>query len=163
VEIVILRVGGIYGPGRLPEKRIRNAVPVLRQELAPKTNRIHADDLARICFAAGKYGHDGEIYNVSDGCDTDGEIYNVSDGCDTNMTEYFFQVAEHLGLPKPPTVDWEKAESTLSKGMLSYLRESRRIDNSKMLSELHINLKYPDLLSGLAGIMPSSIPNKDNT
>ncbi len=150
VEIVILRVGGIYGPGRLPEKRIRNAAPVLRQELAPKTNRIHADDLARICFAAGKYG-------------SDGEIYNVSDGCDSNMTEYFFQVAEHLGLPKPPTVDWDKAESTLSKGMLSYLRESRRVDNSKMLSELHINLKYPDLLSGLAGIIPSSIPNEDNT
>jgi len=89
VDVVILRVGGIYGPGRLPEQRIRNAVPVLRQELAPKTNRIHADDLARICIAAGKYGHDGEIYNVSD-------------GCDSNMTEYFFQVAKHLGLPKPP-------------------------------------------------------------
>lgn len=150
VEVVILRVGGIYGPGRLPEQRIRNAVPVLRQELAPKTNRIHADDLARICIAAGKYGHDGEIYNVSD-------------GCDSNMTEYFFQVAKHLGLPKPPTVDWEQAENTLSKGMLSYLRESRRLDNSKMLTELRITLKYPDLLSGLAGIMPSPIPNKDNT
>ncbi len=150
VETVILRVSGIYGPGRLPEKRIRNAIPVLKEELSPKTNRIHADDLAKICVAAGKYGRDGEIYNVSD-------------GCDSNMTEYFFQIAKHLGLPKPPTVDWEEAESTLSKGMLSYLRESRRIDNRKMLTELHITLKYPDLLSGLAGIMPSSIPNKDNT
>jgi len=150
VDVVILRVGGIYGPGRLPEQRIRNAIPVLHQELAPKTNRIHADDLASICVAAGKYGRDGEIYNVSD-------------GCDSNMTEYFFQVAKHLGLPTPPTVDWETAKKTLSKGMLSYLRESRRMDSSKMLNELHITLNYPDLSSGLAAIMPVSIPRTDNS
>ena len=139
VQVVILRVGGIYGPGRLPEQRIRNAIPVLHQELAPKTNRIHADDLARICVAAGKYGRDGEIYNVSD-------------GCDSNMTEYFFQVASHLGLDRPPTVGWEVANRILSKGMLSYLRESRRMDNKKMLTDLHITLKYPTLDSGLSGI-----------
>ena len=150
VKTVILRVGGIYGPGRLPEQRIREAVPVLKQELAPKTNRIHADDLANICVAAEKYGRDGEIYNVSD-------------GCDSNMTEYFFQVARHLGLAQPPTIEWEEAENTLSKGMLSYLRESRRMDNRKMLKELHVRLKYPHLLSGLTAIIPASIPNKDNT
>ena len=82
----------------------------------------------------------------------DGEIYNVSDGCDSNMTEYFYQVADHLGLERPPAVDWETAKKILSPGMLSYLRESRRMDNSKMLKELHITLKYPDLTSGLANI-----------
>ncbi len=150
VEVVILRVGGIYGPGRLPEQRIRDAIPVLHEELAPKTNRIHADDLARICVAAEKYGRDGEVYNVSD-------------GCDSNMTEYFFQVANHLGLEPPPTVDWDVANSILSKGMLSYLRESRRMDNKKMLTELRITLKYPDLNSGLAGIKLSEIPETDNS
>ncbi len=150
VEVVILRVGGIYGPGRLPEQRIRDAIPVLHEELAPKTNRIHADDLARICVAAEKYGRDGEVYNVSD-------------GCDSNMTEYFFQVASHLGLEPPPTVDWDVANSILSKGMLSYLRESRRMDNKKMLTELRITLKYPDLNSGLAGIKLSEIPETDNS
>lgn len=139
VELVILRVGGIYGPGRLPEQRIRDQVPVIKEELAPKTNRIHADDLAAICLAAGK-------------CGGDGEIYNVSDGCDSNMTEYFYQVADHLGLQRPPCVDWETAKNVLSPGMLSYLRESRRMDNSKMLKELDIKLKYPNLKSGLKNI-----------
>lgn len=139
VETVILRVGGIYGPGRLPEKRIREKIPVINEELAPKTNRIHADDLAAICVAAAKRG-------------LDGEIYNVSDGCDSNMTEYFFQVADHLGLERPPCVDWETAKEVLSPGMLSYLRESRRMDNSKMIKELAISLKYPNLASGLANI-----------
>lgn len=139
VEIVILRVGGIYGPGRLPEKRIRDKIPVIHEVLSPKTNRIHAEDLANICIAAAKYGRDGEIYNVSD-------------GCDSNMTQYFYQVADHLGLERPPAVDWETANKTFSPGMLSYLRESRRMDNRKMLKELHITLKYPDLASGLANI-----------
>jgi nucleoside-diphosphate-sugar epimerase len=150
VELVILRVGGIYGPGRLPEQRIRDAIPVLHEELAPKTNRIHADDLARICVAAEKYGRDGEIYNVSD-------------GCDSNMTEYFFQVASHLGLDPPPTVGWDVANKILSKGMLSYLRESRRMDNKKMLTELRITLKYPDLNSGLAAINLSDISETNNS
>ncbi len=137
IDLVILRVSGIYGPGRLPEKRIRDGVPVLHEELAPKTNRIHADDLARICIAAADYG-------------LNGEIYNVSDGCHSNMTRYFFQVADFLNLPRPPTLDWKEAECAISKGMLSYLRESRRMDNRKMLSELRIKLKYPDLSTGLA-------------
>ena len=139
VELVILRVGGIYGPGRLPAQRIRDQIPVIKEELAPKTNRIHADDLATICVAAGAYGRDGEVYNVSD-------------GCDSNMTEYFYQVADHLGLHRPPDVDWKTAENVLSPGMLSYLRESRRMDNSKMLKELDITLKYPNLKSGLENI-----------
>lgn len=137
IDLVILRVSGIYGPGRLPEQRIRDGVPVLHENLAPKTNRIHADDLARICIAAADYG-------------LNGEIYNVSDGCDSNMTRYFFQIADFLNLPRPPTLDWKEAEGVISEGMLSYLRESRRMDNRKMLNELRITLKYPDLGTGLA-------------
>ena len=95
--------------------------------------------LAAICLAAGK-------------CGRDGEIYNVSDGCDSNMTEYFYQVADHLGLQRPPCIDWETAKNVLSTGMLSYLRESRRMVNSKMLKELDIKLKYPNLKSGLKNI-----------
>lgn len=136
VALIILRVGGIYGPGRLPLQRIRDQVPVLLPALAPSTNRIHADDLAQICVAAADVA---QRYRV----------YNVSDGTDSNMTEYFFTLADYFHLPHPPAVDWETAEKTISKGMLSYLRESRRVDNSRMLSELHIQLKYPDLLAGL--------------
>ena len=136
VPVVILRVGGIYGPGRLPLERIKKAVPMLHEHLAPQTNRIHADDLAQVCVNAALYGRAGEAYNVSD-------------GQDSNMTEYFLTIADHFGLPHPPLVDWAEAEQTISEGMLSYLRESRRMDNSKMLKELRVTLKYPDLKSGL--------------
>ena len=79
-------------------------------------------------------------------------IYNISDGTDSNMTEYFYTLADHFNLPRPPAVDWARAEQTMSEGMLSYLRESRRVDNSRMLDELGIQLRYPTLESGLRAI-----------
>jgi len=136
VPVIILRVGGIYGPDRLPLQRIRDGVPVLREELAPKTNRIHADDLARVCVAAAHQPQESRTYNVSD-------------GQEANMTEYFFTLADFFGLPRPPAVDWPEAERTLSSGMLSYLRESRRMDTSRMQQELGVKLLYPTLLDGL--------------
>ena len=139
VAVIILRVGGIYGPGRLPVKRLQDRVPIIHEHLAPSTNRIHADDLAQICVAAARRGR----------ADT---VYNVSDGTDSNMTEYFNIVADFLKLPRPPTIDWEEAERSLSTGMLSYLKESRRMDNRRMLEELGIELLYPTLEAGLAAM-----------
>ncbi len=142
-DLIILRVGGIYGPGRLPLARIQNKVPVLLPELAPKTNRIHADDLAVICIAAAKVDHSYRVYNVSD-------------GTDSNMTEYFFTLADYFQLERPPAVDWETATKTISPGMLSYLRESRRVDNQRLLNELDIQLCYPNLLAGLKSCQSTS-------
>lgn len=136
VPIIVLRVGGIYGPERLPLKRIRDGVPLLKPELSPKTNRIHQDDLARVCVAAATRPESSRIYNVSDGQDSD-------------MTEYFFTLADFFGLPRPPLVDWPEAEKTISPGMLSYLRESRRLDTRRMRDELEVQLQYPTLLDGL--------------
>ncbi len=137
VPVMVLRVGGIYGLHRLPLERIRQGTPVLQPSLSPKTNRIHEDDLARICVAAGLHGQADHIYNVSDGEDSD-------------MTGYFYQLADHFQLPRPPAVDWPEAERVMSKGMLSYLKESRRLDNRKMLRELRVTLIHPSLKAWLA-------------
>jgi nucleoside-diphosphate-sugar epimerase len=135
--LVILRVPGIYGPGKLPLARLEQGLPVLREADAPWTNRIHADDLAAICIAAMQ----SESPDV---------VYNVSDGHPSNMTDYFFRVADAAGLPRPPEVDREEAARVLSPGMLSFLQDSRRMSNDKLLRELDITLQYPDLDAGLA-------------
>jgi nucleoside-diphosphate-sugar epimerase len=114
---------------------------VLREAEAPYTNRIHADDLAAICVAA----LDSEHRNT---------VYNVSDGHPSTMTDYFFRVADAAGLPRPPVVDREEAEQVLSEGMLSFLQDSRRMDNRKLLQELGVILKYPDLETGLRACFP---------
>jgi nucleoside-diphosphate-sugar epimerase len=133
---IILRVPGIYGPGKLPLARLQKGLPVLHEAEAPYTNRIHADDLATVCVAA--------LY--SEHRDT---VYNVSDGHPSNMTDYFFRVADAAGLPRPAEVSREVAEKILSPGMLSFLQDSRRMDNTRLLEELGIELQYPDLDAGL--------------
>ena len=136
VQWMILRVPGIYGPDKLPLQRLRKGTPVLRETEAPYTNRIHADDLAAICVAAMQSTH----------CN---QVYNVSDGHPGNMTDYFFRVADAAGLPRPPQVSREEAASVLSAGMLSFLNDSRRMDNSKLLHELGVELRDPGLDAGL--------------
>lgn len=136
-ELVLLRVAGIYGPGKLPLARLRAGRPMVPPEQAPWTNRIHIDDLVEVLLAAMERGRVGEVYNVSD-------------GHPGNMADYFSAVADAAGLPRPPVIDLAEADDALSAGLRAYLAESRRIDNRKMLRELGVRLRYPTLAEGLA-------------
>ena len=139
VPVVVLRVAGIYALDRLPIARIQLGEPVVQEEECPYTNRIHADDVVRVCVAAAERGKADQVYNVSD-------------GHPGTMTQYFNAVADAHGLPRPPAISMELARRRLSPGMLSYLAESRRLDNQKMLKELAVTLKYPNLQAGLATV-----------
>ncbi|MBJ6723622.1 NAD-dependent epimerase/dehydratase family protein [Geomesophilobacter sediminis] len=136
VPVVVLRVTGIYAPDRLPVTQLTTGQPVLREEEALPTNRIHADDLARVCLAAAEKGEHGDIFNVSDG----------SPG---TMTEYFNAAADRLGLPRPRQVSLEEARQVMSPLMISYFSEARIVDNRRMLTKLGIDLLYPNLEAGL--------------
>lgn len=137
IPAVVLRVPGFYGPGKLPEARLRRGEPVLREAQSPWSNRVHVDDLVRACLAAMDRGRPGAVYNISD-------------GHPTTMTDYFNRVADALGLPRPPQIDPAAAEGQLSDGMRSYLAESKRLDNRRMREELGVEPDYPDLATGLA-------------
>lgn len=135
-EYMILRVPGIYAKDRLPLARLKKGLAIVNQAEAGWTNRIHADDLAQACKAAMQ-------------CSYSNEIINICDGNPSTMTDYFNQIADYANLPRPPQISMKEAEKTLSKGMVSYLKESRRIRNDKMLKLLEINLEYPNLQSCL--------------
>lgn len=137
VPLVILRVTGIYGPTRLPLQRLQQNHPVLTPEESNITNRIHAEDLARICVAAALKGEAGDIYNVSDG----------EHG---TMTDYFNVVADYFGLQRPAQISRAEATKVMNPLMLSYIDESRRMDNRLMLNKLEVKLLYPNLAAGLA-------------
>ena len=136
IPLVILRVAGIYGPGKIPEARIKSAAPIVNQQDSPFTNCIHAVDLVNICEQA--------LLNTK----ITG-TYNITDGHPGTMYEYFTGVAKALGLPAPPAISLAEAQHQLSEGMLSYMAESRRIDNSKLLKDFDLTLKYPSLQDGL--------------
>jgi len=134
--LVILRVAGIYGPGRLPLGRLQQGLPLIRETEAPYSNRIHAHDLVQVCIAAMDRA-------------ASGEVFNVCDGHPTTMTDYFNRVADLMGLPRPRTIPLEGAGAELSPGMMSYMRESRRLNNRKLRERLGIELRYPTLAEGL--------------
>lgn len=135
--VQILRVPGIYGPGRLPAERLRRGLPVLQETESPWTNRIHADDLAAAALHVADHG-------------TPGQAYNVSDGNPTTMADYFNRCADLLGLPRPPQVSMQEAREQLTPEMLSFLAESKRLDTQR-LRALGWQPRYQNLEQGLPG------------
>lgn len=136
VRRVVLRVPGIYGPGRLPLDRLKQREPVVCPEDAGITNRIHVDDLVSACERA-------VVNKEARG------VYNVTDGNSISSTAYFDEVARIAGLPRPPRVSMEEAQLTFSPERLSFLNESRRVGNERMLKHLGVTLQYADLEAGI--------------
>ena len=137
VDLVILRVPGIYGPGRLGIERIRTRAANIRESEANPGNRIHVDDLVRCCEAAVPAA-------VPPG------IYNVGDGDERSATWFASEVARQCGLDTPPTISREEAEREFSAMRLSFLGESRRIDTTKMREVLGVTPRYEDAADGIA-------------
>lgn len=136
VPIVVLRVPGIYSFGRLPRARIVNRTPVVRAAECGFSNRIHADDLAGVALACMQQLNQSQVLNASDG--TPGKI-----------SEYLQAAAAVLGEAPLPEISMHEAQSSLSAEMLSYLSESRKISNQRMLEQLDFELKYPDFREGI--------------
>jgi nucleoside-diphosphate-sugar epimerase len=136
VRCVILRVPGIYGPHRLPLERLHRNEPALRDEDAGPGNRIHVDDLAAVIATAID-------------TPTARGIYNVTDGDPASTTAYLRITAEAAGLAPPRLVSKDEARKVIPAGMLSFLLESRLVDNRRMIDELGVRLQYPTVRSGV--------------
>ncbi len=116
---IILRVAGIYGPGRNPIDWIRSG------RVSPSrkyVNLIHVEDLATICLAALERGKPGESYNVSDGTPhTWNEIYASAQQ------------------------RWDVAAAAVKEDLLT----GKQISNAKLRTALGYTLKHSDLYDAL--------------
>ncbi len=135
----ILRIPGIYAndrAGGTPRARLEKGTPVLRAQDDVYTNHIHADDLARACVAALWRGRPQRVYNVND---------------DTRMKmgDYFDLAADLYGLPRPLRVARDTAHNELPLMLLSFMAESRLMDNTRLKQELKLVLRHPTVASGL--------------
>jgi nucleoside-diphosphate-sugar epimerase len=139
-RVSILRAPGIYADERLPTERLRRGWPVLRTDDDVYTNHIHADDLADLCIAALAHGKPNRACHASD-------------DSDMRMGDWYDLLADSFDLPRPPRVSRAEAESRLPAATLSFMRESRRLDNKRMKRELRFQLRYPTLHAGLASLL----------
>ncbi len=133
VPVAILRVPGIYGPGRLPTARLSRGLPTLAAPISPWSNRIHAEDLAAVLVLLLERGEG---------------VFNISDGQPGSITEYFQAAADVLGLPHLPEV---ASTADLTPELASYMQESRRLDITRARTELGFEPRFPHFQQALAG------------
>lgn len=136
VCVSILRAPGIYAAERLPIERLRQGANALKDEDDVFTNHIHADDLAMLTCAALRFGRANRCYNASD-------------NSKLKMGEYFDLVAERFGLPRAPRISRSEAQEKMSPLQLSFMSESRRLDNRRIKKELRAKLCYPLVADGV--------------
>ena len=139
VTVHTLRIPGIYAPDReggTPRARLAKGTPVLFPAEDVYTNHIHSDDLARACLAALWRGKPQRVTHAGD--DTD-----------LKMGDYFDLAADLYGLPRPPRVSRADAQVQLPAMQLSFMSESRRLNNQRLKQELRVELRYPTVAEGL--------------
>lgn len=138
-RVALLRIPGIYAndrEGGTPRDRLLRGTPVLVPQEDVFTNHVHADDLARIVLAALWRGRPQRVVHASD----DSVL---------RMGEYFELAADLYGLPRPPRITRAEAQESLPATLLSFMGESRRLDNARMKKELRVRLRHPTVASGL--------------
>lgn len=137
LDHVVLRIPGIYGPGRWPLERLRSGAPVIDPAEAPPSNRIHADDLAAVAILAAESG-------------VTGRVYHVGDGAPTTMTDYFYSVADHFGLPRPPAISLAAARAVFTPTQWSFIEGAKRLRVERARDELGFTPVYASLSQALA-------------
>lgn len=130
---IILRLAGLYGPGRLPalaDLVAGNPLPASPEALL---NLIHVEDAAEAILAAEARGRRPGLYNIADG-------HPVARG------EFYRHLANLLGC-QPPTF------RPGNEGGRRNRSGGKHVDNHRMLSELQLRLAYPTYREGLASIV----------
>ncbi len=139
LQLNTLRIPGIYAldrEGGTPMDRLKKGMPVLSAEDDVYTNHIHADDLARACVLALFKGQTLQAIHVSD----DAQM---------KMGDYYSVVAQWFNLPLPVRMPFDELREHLSPMQMSFLSESRRLENHRMKTSLGLRLRYPSPKEGL--------------
>jgi nucleoside-diphosphate-sugar epimerase len=142
VAVAILRLAGIYGPGR-------NALTQLARGQARRIvkpgqvfNRIHVGDIAQAIDAAFTQRASG--------------IFNVADDEPSPQGDPIAFAAQLTGVDPPPEVPFEQAAPSMSPMALSFWQECRRVKNDKLKRELGVRLRYPTYREGLRALFNAS-------
>jgi nucleoside-diphosphate-sugar epimerase len=133
VATSVLRIPGIYAldrEGGDPRERVQRGAPLLADADDVYTNHIHADDLARACIAA--------LFRAAPQ-----RVYHASDDSELKMGQHFDAVADAFGLPRAPRLSRQDLRAVVSEMQWSFMRESRRLDNTRLKCELRVRLRYP--------------------
>lgn len=136
-RVLVLRLGGIYGPGRNPIRTVLEGKARRIVKPGQVFNRIHVADIAQAIRAAFERGPAGRIVNVVD--DEPAPPQDV-----------VAHAAGIAGMPVPPDIPFEEAD--LTPMGRSFYSTSKRVRNTRLKQELGVRLLYPSYREGLAAL-----------
>ncbi len=139
LPIQILRLPGIYGPGRSAFESLFKGTTKMIDKPGQVFSRVHVDDIAgAVLFLINLYS---QGKNPS--------VVNVADNLPTNNLEVISFAAKIANKSLPSSIPFEIAKKTMSPMALSFWEENRKVDNKLLCKTLGYSLIYPDFKSGL--------------
>ena len=139
LPIQILRLPGIYGPGRSAFESLFNGTTKMIDKPDQVFSRIHVDDIAgSVLFLINLYSQGKNPL-----------VVNVADDLPTSNMEVITFAAKIAKKPIPLTIPFEIAKKEMSPMALSFWQENRKVDNKLLCQKLGYSLIYPDFKSGL--------------
>lgn len=136
----ILRLPGIYGPGRSAIDQVKAGTARRIDKPGQFFSRIHVVDIARATLKAAD-----RVQGI--------EVWNVADDLPAPNADVVAHAFELLGLAVPPAIPWEQAAPTMTPMARSFYSESRRVRNDRLKRDLGVALKFPTYREGLAAIL----------
>lgn len=135
--LYILRLSGIYGPGRNVLVNLREGKARRLVKPGQVFNRIHVEDIGRAIVACL-------------GGAAPGGVYNVTDNEPAPPQDVIAYAAGLLGVTPPPEQDFATAD--LSPMARSFYGENKRVSNAKMKTLLGVEPLYPTYREGIGAI-----------
>lgn len=142
IAVAILRLAGIYGPGRNALTQVQRGIARRIVKPGQVFNRIHVADIAQAIDAAFTRHASG--------------IFNVADDEPSPAGDPIAFAAELMGIEPPQEIPFEQAEPTMSPMALSFWQECRRVRNDKLKHELGVRLRYPTYREGLRALLSAN-------
>jgi nucleoside-diphosphate-sugar epimerase len=138
IAVAILRLAGIYGPGRNAIVQIANGGARRVHKPGQVFSRIHVDDIAQAIDAAFVGRASG--------------VFNLADDEPSPASDPLTFAAQLMGIRPPPEVAYEQAAASMSDMAKSFWQECRRVHNDKLKRELGVSLLYPTYRDGLRAL-----------
>jgi nucleoside-diphosphate-sugar epimerase len=136
VPLLILRLAGIYGPGRSAFDKLREGTARRIVKPGQVFNRIHVDDIGRVTALAAQRKLAG--------------TFNLADNEPAPPQDLIEYAAKRMGVPVPSDVPFESANMTPM--ARSFYSDNKRVSNKAIKDALGIELLYPTYREGLDAI-----------
>lgn len=140
VPVHVFRLAGIYGPGRSALDTVRSGTAKRIVKPGQVFSRIHVDDIANVLEASIAKPNPGTAYNV---CDDD----------PAPPQDVIAYACALLGKEPPPETPYAVAAAGMSEMARSFYADSKRVSNTRIKTELGVNLAYPDYRTGLKALL----------